>query len=87
MTKYHGSVNNPLRANGDFRQQIFAGDCNSSGETEEVQDILQICFESVSFLKFAPQTASSFVEALCVCILHGMPLEIRELLQASAGLT
>ena len=36
LTKYHGSINNPSRANGDFREQIFARDCNNSGETEEV---------------------------------------------------
>ena len=33
---HHGSLNNPSRANGDFREQIFARDCNNSGETEEV---------------------------------------------------
>ena len=36
FTKYHSSLNNPLRANGHFREQIFARDCNNSGETEEV---------------------------------------------------
>ena len=36
LTKYHGSLNNPSRANGDFREQIFARHCNNSGETEEV---------------------------------------------------
>ena len=36
LTKYHGSLNNPSRANVDFREQIFARDCNYSGETEEV---------------------------------------------------
>ena len=36
LTKYHGSLNNPSQANGDFREQIFACDCNNSGETEEV---------------------------------------------------
>ena len=36
LTKYHGSLNNPSRANGDSREQIFARDCNNSGETEEV---------------------------------------------------
>ena len=35
-TKYHGSWNNPSRANGDFCDQIFACDCNSSGETKGV---------------------------------------------------
>ena len=33
LTKYRGS----LGANGDFRQQIFARDCNNSRETEEVK--------------------------------------------------
>ena len=32
LTKYHGSLNNPSRANSDFREQIFAPDCNKSGE-------------------------------------------------------
>ena len=36
LTKYHGSLNNLLGANGDFREQIFARDCNNSRETEEV---------------------------------------------------
>ena len=36
LTKYHGSLNNPFRANGDFCEQIFACDFNNSGETEEV---------------------------------------------------
>ena len=38
LTKCHGSLNNPLRANGDFRKQISARDRNNSGETEEVYD-------------------------------------------------
>ena len=42
LTKYHGSLNNPLRANGDFCEQIFAHDCNNSGETEEVLSLLPI---------------------------------------------
>ena len=36
LAKYHGSLNNPSRANGDLAKQIFAHDCNKSGETEEV---------------------------------------------------
>ena len=36
LKKYHGSLNNPSRANSDFREQIFARDCNNSGETEQV---------------------------------------------------
>ena len=36
LTIYQGSLNNPSRANGDFRKQIFARDSNNSGETEEV---------------------------------------------------
>ena len=36
LTKYHGSLNDPLRANGDFCNQMLAYNCNSSGETEEV---------------------------------------------------
>ena len=36
LTKCNGSLNNASRANGDFREQIFARDCNNSGETEEV---------------------------------------------------
>ena len=36
LTKYRGS----LGANGDFRQQIFARDCNNSRETEEVINLL-----------------------------------------------
>ena len=36
FTKCHGSLNNVLGANGDFREQIFARDCNNSGETEGV---------------------------------------------------
>ena len=36
LTKYYGSLNNPSRANADFREQISALDCNNSGETEEV---------------------------------------------------
>ena len=35
-TKYHGSLNNPSRANGDLCEQIFARDCNSYVVTEEV---------------------------------------------------
>ena len=41
-TKYYGSQNNTLQANGDFRKQIFARDCNNSGETEEVHEIIQV---------------------------------------------
>ena len=37
LTKYHGSLNNPSRANGDFRKQICARDSNNCGETEEVE--------------------------------------------------
>ena len=33
LTKYHGSLNNPSRAKGDFHTN---GDCDNSGETEEV---------------------------------------------------
>ena len=33
LTKYHGSLNHPSRANGDFHEQIFACDCKNSGET------------------------------------------------------
>ena len=36
LTKYYGSLYNPSQANGDFREQIFARDCNNSGETGEV---------------------------------------------------
>ena len=44
LTKYHGSLNNPSQANGDYREQIFARDCNNSGETEEVRNIAKgIC--------------------------------------------
>ena len=42
LTKYHGSLNNPSRANGHFREQIFARDCNNSGETEEVLELLSL---------------------------------------------
>ena len=37
--KYFGSLNDPLRANPDYREQIFARDCNNSGETEEVSNL------------------------------------------------
>ena len=33
LTKYYGSLNNPSR--GDFHGQIFARDCNESGETQQ----------------------------------------------------
>ena len=36
LKKCNGSLNNPSRANGDFREQIYARDSNNSGETEEV---------------------------------------------------
>ena len=36
LTKYHSSLNNPSRANGDFCEQIFARDCYNSRETEKV---------------------------------------------------
>jgi len=41
LTKYLGSLNNLSGANGDFLEQIFARDCNSSRETEEVILICQ----------------------------------------------
>ena len=34
LTKYDGSLNNASQTNGDFREQIFARDCNNSGGTE-----------------------------------------------------
>ena len=40
LTKYNGSLNNASRANGDFWEQIFARECNNSGETEEVSFFL-----------------------------------------------
>ena len=36
LTKYYGSLNNPWQADYDSREQVFALDCNNSGETEEV---------------------------------------------------
>ena len=39
LTKYHGSLSNPSQANGHFREQIFARECNNSGETKEVFQI------------------------------------------------
>ena len=36
LTKYFDSLNNPLRANGDFLEQIFARKCNYFEETEQV---------------------------------------------------
>ena len=40
LPKYHSSLNNPSRANGDYRKQISARDGNNSRETEEVLKFL-----------------------------------------------
>ena len=37
---YYGSLNNALQANADFNKQIFARDCNNSGETEKVINLV-----------------------------------------------
>ena len=36
LTKYHGSLNNPSRANGDFREQIFARDNNRNRRSKRM---------------------------------------------------
>ena len=52
LKKYPGYLNNPMRANSDFREQIFANDSNNSGETEEVFSEMFSYGEFFEFCKF-----------------------------------
>ena len=48
---YYGSLNNALQANADFNKQIFARDCNNSGETEKVINLVVYIDRGVAMYK------------------------------------